>query len=63
MGGDQFEDSNSIAIYFNWYYCAQYVASVISATGIVYVQDNVSWSVGFGIGAASNLFGVILFLS
>ncbi|GKC76591.1 NRT1/ PTR family 2.7-like protein [Tanacetum coccineum] len=63
MGGDQFMDSNSIAIYFNWYYCAQYVASAISATGIVYVQDNVSWTVGFGIGAASNLVGVILFLS
>ncbi|PWA38223.1 major facilitator superfamily protein [Artemisia annua] len=63
MGADQFKDPNSVATYFNWYYCALYVAGAISSTAIVYVQDNVSWTLGFGISAASNLIGVILFLS
>nr|XP_043635133.1 protein NRT1/ PTR FAMILY 2.7-like [Erigeron canadensis] len=63
MGADQFEDSNSIGIYFNWYYCLLYVSGTISSTAIVYVQDNVSWTIGFGICVATNVLGLLLFLS
>ncbi|KAK9061205.1 hypothetical protein SSX86_018385 [Deinandra increscens subsp. villosa] len=64
MGADQFEeDSNSIAIYFSWHFFMFYVATVISTTVIIYVQDNVSWTVGFGICVVCNIVGVILFLS
>ncbi|KAJ0657735.1 putative ABC-type nitrate transporter [Helianthus annuus] len=63
MGADQFEDSNSVGIYFNWYFFVFYAANVISTTAIIYVQDNVSWAVGFGICIVCNTVGVILFLS
>ncbi|KAC9638032.1 hypothetical protein R6Q59_008864 [Mikania micrantha] len=63
MGADQFEDSNSVGTYFNWYFFVYYVAGFISTTVIIYVQDNVSWTVGFGICVVCNTFGVILFLS
>lgn len=63
MGAHQFEDPKSIGIYFNWYYCVMYVASAISSTAIIYVQDNVSWTLGFGIALAANLVALILFLS
>ncbi|GJZ08594.1 NRT1/ PTR family 2.7-like protein [Tanacetum coccineum] len=63
MGADQFDDSNDSAIYFNWYFCAFYVANAISLTATIYIEDNVSWTVGFGICVASNLVGLILFLS
>ncbi|XP_071707791.1 protein NRT1/ PTR FAMILY 2.7-like [Rutidosis leptorrhynchoides] len=63
MGADQFDDPKSIGIYFNWYYCVMYVASAISSTAIIYVQDNVSWTLGFGITVATNLVALILFLS
>ncbi|KAJ0705007.1 putative ABC-type nitrate transporter [Helianthus annuus] len=63
MGADQFEDSNSVGIYFNWYFFVFYAATVLSTTLIIYVQDNVSWAVGFGICVVCNTVGVILFLS
>ncbi|KAI3799785.1 hypothetical protein L1987_35088 [Smallanthus sonchifolius] len=63
MGADQFEDSNSVGIYFNWYFFIYYAGSVISTTVIIYVQDNVSWTVGFAICVVCNTIGVILFLS
>ncbi|GJU11504.1 NRT1/ PTR family 2.7-like protein, partial [Tanacetum coccineum] len=63
MGADQFDDSNDSAIYFNWYFCAFYVANAISLTATIYIEDNVSWTVGFGICVASNLVGLILYLS
>ncbi|XP_076913878.1 protein NRT1/ PTR FAMILY 2.7-like [Bidens hawaiensis] len=62
MGADQFEDSNSVGIYFNWYFFVFYAASFISTTVIIYVQDNVSWTVGFGICVVFHTVGVILFL-
>ncbi|KAJ0657734.1 putative ABC-type nitrate transporter [Helianthus annuus] len=63
MGADQFEDSNSVGIYFNWYFFVFYAATVLSTTAIIYVQGNVSWAVGFGICVVCNTVGVILFLS
>ncbi|XP_024995878.1 protein NRT1/ PTR FAMILY 2.7-like [Cynara cardunculus var. scolymus] len=63
MGADQFQNSNDTAIYFNWYFCFFYIASAISSTALIYVQDNVSWTLGFGICVASNAVGLILFLS
>ncbi|KAJ9539995.1 hypothetical protein OSB04_026501 [Centaurea solstitialis] len=63
MGADQFQNSNDTGIYFNWYFCFFYIASAISSTALIYVQDNVSWTLGFGICVASNAVGLILFLS
>ncbi|KAI3793383.1 hypothetical protein L1987_36002 [Smallanthus sonchifolius] len=63
MGADQYEDSNSVGIYFNWYFFVYYAGTVISTTAIIYVQDNVSWTVGFAICVVCNTIGVILFLS
>lgn len=63
MGADQFQNSNDTGIYFNWYFCVFYIASAISSTALIYVQDNVSWTLGFGICVASNAVGLILFLS
>lgn len=63
MGADQFDESNDTEIYFNWYFCAFYVANAISLTAIIYIEDNVSWTIGFWICVASNIVGMILFLS
>ncbi|KAI3520056.1 hypothetical protein L1887_09277 [Cichorium endivia] len=63
MGADQFEDYNDTRIYFNWYFCFFYAAIAISSTAIFFIQDNISWTLGFGISVASNAAGLILFLS
>ncbi|KAL0713602.1 hypothetical protein Bca4012_020580 [Brassica carinata] len=37
--------------------------AIISATAIVYTQDNASWKLGFGLCAAANLISFIIFIS
>ncbi|KAK4785088.1 hypothetical protein SAY86_001777 [Trapa natans] len=61
VGGDQFRSSpSSQSTFFNWFYFAQYSALVVSSTVVVYVQDSVSWGLGFGLCAAANLVGTAI---
>lgn len=62
MGANQFTKLKDQSTYFNWYFCSLYSASFISATGIVYAEDNLSWGWGFGISIAGNVLGLALFL-
>lgn len=62
MGANQFTKLNHQSTYFNWYFFSLYGASFVSATGIVYVEDNLSWGWGLGICIAANVFGLALFL-
>ncbi|KAL4359417.1 hypothetical protein AHAS_Ahas08G0075300 [Arachis hypogaea] len=62
LGANQFDNPEHQAIFFNWFLFTWYVVSVAGFTGIVYMEVNVSWSVGFWICAASILIGVIVFL-
>ncbi|KAJ9698238.1 hypothetical protein PVL29_007363 [Vitis rotundifolia] len=62
MGADQFDKAKHQATFFNWYFFAFYVSAVISSTAIVYVEDNVSWTWGFGLTVVGNLIGLVIFL-
>ncbi|KAJ0020345.1 hypothetical protein Pint_32249 [Pistacia integerrima] len=62
MGANQFDKPQHRVTFFNWYFLAMYVSSVISATAIVYMEDNISWKLGFGICVAANLVGLVIFL-
>ncbi|XP_022731455.1 protein NRT1/ PTR FAMILY 2.7-like [Durio zibethinus] len=62
MGANQFHKSQQQGIFFNWYFFSQYTASVVSSTAIVYIEDNVSWGVGFGLCVAANFIGLVIFL-
>ncbi|KAH6810436.1 hypothetical protein C2S51_024198 [Perilla frutescens var. frutescens] len=62
MGANQFTKLKHQSTYFNWYFFSLYGASFVSATGIVYVEDNVSWGWGFGICIAANVIGLAPFL-
>lgn len=63
MGANQFTKLNHQSTYFNWYFSVLYFSSFISATCLVYVEDNVSWAWGFGICTAANVVGLALFLT
>ncbi|KAK9940257.1 hypothetical protein M0R45_016925 [Rubus argutus] len=63
MGANQFDEPKSQASFFNWYFFSIYTASVVSFTVIVYVEDNVGWKWGFGIGVIANLIGLAIFVS
>ncbi|KAG8366287.1 hypothetical protein BUALT_Bualt17G0060700 [Buddleja alternifolia] len=66
FGVDQF-DANSeegrkgINSFFNWYYTSFTVVLIIALTLVVYIQDSVSWTWGFGIPTALMLFSIVLF--
>lgn len=63
MGADQFHKPKDQGIFFNWYYLALYVATCISMTAIIYIQDNLSWGLSFGICLVVNAIALILFSS
>ncbi|KAJ8563545.1 hypothetical protein K7X08_031997 [Anisodus acutangulus] len=62
MGANQFNKPNHQAIFFNWYTFALYTSNVIGSTVLLYIEDNVSWVIGFAICVAFNIFGLLIFL-
>lgn len=66
FGVDQFDASTEegrrgINSFFNWYYMSFTVVMIIVFTLIVYIQDSVSWVLGFGLPAALMILAIILF--
>lgn len=63
MGADQFDAPENQSVFFNWYIITMYIATVVSSTAIVFVEDNVSWTLGFGLCVGANIIGLVIFLS
>jgi len=68
FGADQFDPCTEsghggINDFFNWYYFTLTIAVVGSSTGIIYVQSNMSWCVGFAIPAALMFASWVLFFA
>ncbi|KAL2610361.1 hypothetical protein R1flu_028934 [Riccia fluitans] len=54
FGADQFEagdpaEASLLPSYFNWFYWATTVGSILSGSVLVYIQDRVGWDWGYGI--------------
>ncbi|KAF8766255.1 hypothetical protein HU200_007767 [Digitaria exilis] len=68
FGADQFSRhpkerrSRILQAYFNAYYASIGVAFSIAVTAIVYLQDNVGWSVGFAVPMGLMLLSTVSFL-
>ncbi|XP_014758192.2 protein NRT1/ PTR FAMILY 8.3 isoform X2 [Brachypodium distachyon] len=68
LGADQFDGADPAELvtkgsFFNWYYFAINIGSLLSATAIVWIQDNVGWSVGFGIPMLVMALGLAVFVA
>ncbi|KAK6922080.1 Proton-dependent oligopeptide transporter family [Dillenia turbinata] len=66
FGVDQFDPTTEkgrkgISSYFNWYYTTFTVVLLITSTLVVYIQNSVSWAVGFGIPTCLMLCSIVLF--
>ncbi|KAE8038919.1 hypothetical protein FH972_011384 [Carpinus fangiana] len=61
MGANQFDNPKDQAVFFNWYFVGVYAGSALS-NAIVYVEDNVSWKLGYGVSAVLNFIGLASFL-
>ncbi|KAL6853386.1 hypothetical protein ACP4OV_019415 [Aristida adscensionis] len=44
--------------FFSWYFVCLYASYVVGDTAVVYVQDSVSWGLGFGVCAATTGLGL-----
>ncbi|KAI3970619.1 hypothetical protein MKX01_024266 [Papaver californicum] len=66
FGADQFDPKNeaskrSVNSFINWYYFVLSSCLVVSMTLIVYVQSNLSWSIGLAVPSCLMLIACILF--
>ncbi|OMO51660.1 Proton-dependent oligopeptide transporter family [Corchorus capsularis] len=67
FGIDQFdptteEGAKGISSFFNWYYTTFTVVMMITLTLVVYIQDSVSWVIGFVIPTSLMALSIVLFL-
>jgi peptide/histidine transporter 3/4 len=62
MGADQFDAAADRDVFFNWYFIFFYGSAVLGSTVLVYVQDAVSWELGFGLAATIAAAGLAALL-
>ncbi|XP_010034299.2 protein NRT1/ PTR FAMILY 2.7 [Eucalyptus grandis] len=63
FGANQFESHKDQSTFFNWFFFAAYATYALSSTLIVYIEDNVSWALGFWLSVAANLIGLAVFVA
>ncbi|XP_058780083.1 protein NRT1/ PTR FAMILY 2.6-like [Vicia villosa] len=63
LGANQFDKPEHQGIFFNWFFFAFYVASGAALTGVIYIEDNFGWALGFGVCAVATFLSVVVFLS
>ncbi|KAM0928120.1 hypothetical protein ACQ4PT_002282 [Festuca glaucescens] len=68
LGADQFDGADpgervAKGSFFNWYYFSINIGSLLSTTVLVWVQDNIGWSVGFAIPTVLMVFGLAVFVA
>ncbi len=68
FGADQFDDANprdqlEKQSFFNWFYFSINVGSLIASTVIVYVQENISWAIGFAVPAVAMLGAILVLMA
>ncbi|BFG20442.1 hypothetical protein CerSpe_067160 [Prunus speciosa] len=59
---DSEEERKAKSSFFNWWYLAIVIAGTVASLVVIYIQDNVSWVIGYGVLAAVIAAGIILFL-
>jgi len=67
FGADQFDTHNprhvkAKASFFNWFYLVINCGSLLASVVVVYIQENVSWEVGFAIPTCAMALAVLCFV-
>ncbi|PRQ20394.1 putative proton-dependent oligopeptide transporter family, major facilitator superfamily [Rosa chinensis] len=68
FGADQFdgqdpEECKAKSSFFNWWYFGMCTGSLITVLVLAYIQDNLSWGLGFGIPCVLMVLALIIFVS
>lgn len=67
FGADQFDgedpqESKAKSSFFNWWYFGVCFGGLLGIGGLSYVQDNLSWGLGFGIPCIIMVFSLVIFV-
>ncbi|KAI3911855.1 hypothetical protein MKW92_047634, partial [Papaver armeniacum] len=67
FGADQFDETSSDEFkskssFFNWWYFAASIGTILSQLILNYIQDNLSWTVAFGISGIVMMVALTVFL-
>ncbi|KAL7229260.1 hypothetical protein ACSBR2_007878 [Camellia fascicularis] len=68
FGADQFDDFNPHekklkVSFFNWWMFSSFIGALLATLGLVYIQDNLGWGLGYGIPTAGLLLSLFIFYS
>ncbi|XP_078429280.1 protein NRT1/ PTR FAMILY 5.2-like [Wolffia australiana] len=68
IGADQFDDFDAKErtqklSFFNWWMFSIFIGTLFANSVLVYIQDNVGWTVGYALPTAGLLFAIALFLA
>ncbi|XP_061373509.1 protein NRT1/ PTR FAMILY 2.8-like [Gastrolobium bilobum] len=66
FGADQFDTKTEkgrlqLESFFNWWYFTFTIALIVALTGVVYIQTNISWILGFAIPTVCLAFSITIF--
>lgn len=66
FGADQFDDFNATekelkASFFNWWMFTTFLGALFATIGLVYVQENLGWGLGYGIPTVGLLLSLLIF--
>jgi dipeptide/tripeptide permease len=66
FGADQFDDFDPYerklkTSFFNWWMFSSFTGGLMATLGLVYVQENVGWGLGYGIPTTGLMLSLILF--
>ncbi|KAF5752612.1 Major facilitator superfamily protein isoform 1 [Tripterygium wilfordii] len=66
FGADQFDDYNPQekqlkVSFFNWWMFSTFLGALVATLGLVYIQENLGWGLGYGIPTVGLLLSLIIF--
>ncbi|XP_042388401.1 protein NRT1/ PTR FAMILY 2.7-like [Zingiber officinale] len=63
LGASQFDKPRDQTVIFNWFFVLIYAAGIIGTTVLVFIEDSISWTLGFGLSATANAAIAVVLLS
>ncbi|KAK9077968.1 hypothetical protein SSX86_002025 [Deinandra increscens subsp. villosa] len=66
FGADQFDDFNPDekrlkVSFFNWWMFSSFLGALVATLGLVYIQENLGWGLGYGIPTVGLIFSLVIF--